>query len=148
MSERVTPRVFFDTSAVIAGSFSGRGASYILMQLSGLTLIDGRISEEVRTEAERNVTAKLPSALPILRILLKDALKEGPPLQQEQINAVTSYADTKDIAILAAAVAQECHFLVTLNERDFWPPPAMIKVIRPGDLLNAIRGRMTQILEE
>lgn len=94
------------------------------------------------------MTKKLPSALPALRILLKDALKEGPPLRQEQIDAVTPYADAKDVVILAAAIAQECNFLVTLNERDFWPPSAMIKVIRPGDLLRTIRGLMTQILEE
>ena len=70
-------RVFFDTSVIIAGSFSSRGASYILMQLAGLTLLDGRFSPEVRVEAERNVLLKSPAALPVLRALLNQVLSEG-----------------------------------------------------------------------
>lgn len=61
-------RVFFDTSALIAGCFSNTGASFALLQLAGLGIIDGQISDEVRIEAERNIGAKLPSALPALRL--------------------------------------------------------------------------------
>lgn len=148
MPEHKLPRVFFDTSVVIAGSFSSKGASYILMQLAGLTMLDGRVSADVRMEAERNITAKLPVALPAVRLLFRDVLKEGPALLQEQIDSVALYADTKDVVILAAAVTQECHFLVTLNEKDFWPPTTMIKVMRPGDLLRTIRSLITQLVEE
>ena len=38
-SNRGAPRVFFDTSVVLAGAFSDKGASRILIKLSGLTLI-------------------------------------------------------------------------------------------------------------
>ena len=79
------PRVFFDTSVLIAGAFSSTGASYILLQLAGLTLLDGRISPDVRTEATRNVTAKLPAALPQLRVLLNEVLIEGAPVTDEEI---------------------------------------------------------------
>ncbi|MCX6048433.1 MAG: PIN domain-containing protein [Chloroflexi bacterium] len=141
-------RVFFDTSVVIAGTISSRGASYILLELAGLTLIDGRVSAEVRVEAERNMTAKLPRAMPALRLLFKESLKEGPTLSQEQIDFVEFYAHPKDVVILAAAVVLECHFLVTLNEKDFWPPVTMIQVVRPGDLLRALRNRISGLVEE
>lgn len=137
-------RVFFDSSVVIAGAFSRKGASYILLQLSSLTLIDGRSSIDVRTETERNIRAKLPSALPALRVLLDATLSEGSALMPAALEQVKSYADAKDVPPLASAVQQQCTYLVTLNERDFWPPTTLIKVVRPGTLLQAIRIRLYQ----
>ncbi len=148
MAEHQRPSIFFDTSVVIAGAFSIKGASYILMQLAGLTLIDGRISLEVRLEAERNVTLKMAAALPALHILLREALQKGPSPSEDEFNPVATYAHPKDIVILASAVAQNCQYLVTLNEKDFWPPPTIIKVVRPGELLRVVRRRLTQLEEE
>jgi predicted nucleic acid-binding protein len=136
------PRVFFDSSVVIAGAFSATGASYILLQLASLTLLEGRISAEVRTEVTRNVTAKLPAALPHLRVLLDTALVEGAAVADAQAQAVAAYADPKDQPLLASAVAQNCRYLVTLNERDFWPPPALIGIVRPGALLQMLRTQL------
>lgn len=135
-------RIFFDSSVLIAGAFSQKGASYILLQLANLTLIDGRISGDVGIESERNVLAKLPAALPLLRILINDALTIGPPLSNEQLQQALPYADPKDAPILAAAIAQQCQYLVTLNEKDFWPLPATITIIRPGAMLQEIRRRL------
>ena len=143
MSEDTSPpRVFFDSSVVIAGAFSATGASDILLQLASLTLLEGRISAEVRTEVLRNVTAKLPTALPHLRILLATALVEGPAVADEQAQVVAAYADPKDHLLLASAVAQNCRYLVTLNERDFWPPPELIGIVRPGALLQMLRTQL------
>jgi hypothetical protein len=41
---------------------------------------------------------------------------------------------------LAAALGQECRYLVTLNQRDFWPPEKWVEVVRPGGLLRRLRG--------
>ena len=143
MSEDTSPpRVFFDSSVVIAGAFSATGASYILLHLAGLTILDGRIAPVVRTEALRNVTAKLPSALPHLRVLMDTALVEGPSATAEQLLAVAAYAKPEDQPILAAAVAQQCRYLVTLNERDFWPPSGLMGIVRPGDLLRLLRTQL------
>jgi len=143
MSENTSPpRVFFDSSVVIAGAFSATGASYILLQLASLMLLEGRISAAVRTEVTRNVTAKLPAALPHLRVLLDTALVEGPAVADAQAQAVAAYADPKDQPLLASAVAQNCRYLVTLNERDFRPPPALIGIVRPGALLQMLRTQL------
>jgi predicted nucleic acid-binding protein len=139
------PRVFFDTSVVIAGAFSSTGASYILLQLAGLTLLDGRISPDVRTEALRNVTAKLPAALPQLRVLLNEVLKEGAPVTNEQIQAISQHADVKDQPLLASAVTQQCRYLVTLNQKDFWPPSDLILISRPGELLRMLRTHLANL---
>jgi predicted nucleic acid-binding protein len=146
MNELVAqPRIFIDTSVLIAGSFSKAGASYILLQLAGLTLLDGRISPDVRTEALRNVAAKLPAALPQLRVMLNDVLTEGAPVTAEQMEMAAHYADPKDRPILASAIAQQCRYLVTLNEKDFWPPPGRILIVRPGDLLRALRVQLAGV---
>jgi hypothetical protein len=49
------------------------------------------------------------------------------------------------VLILAAAIDQNCQYLVTLNERDFWPEPDLVQVIRPGDLIKIIRLHIDQI---
>lgn len=133
-------RVFFDTSALIAGSFSDTGASFALLQLAGLGVIEGCISEEVRVEAERNVQVKLPSALPALRLLISEVLTVGPSPSDPAHHPAAVWADPKDQPILVAALDQGCRFLVTLNSKDFWAPPEIITVIRPGDLIQSIRG--------
>lgn len=137
-AERLALRVFFDSSVVIAGSASRSGASYVLLQLAGLGLIDGRISSQVREESLRNTARKLPAALPALSLLLREVLTEG-AAQHPDIGDAWKLADPKDRPILAAALAQECRYLVTLNEKDFWPPVDRILVLRPGELLRRLR---------
>jgi len=142
--ERLALRVFFDSSCVIAGAFSRDGASNMLLQLSALGLLDGRISPEVREESVRNVTRKLPGALPALRVLLAEAPTEGPAATAEECARAAGFADAKDAPILASATAQACRYLLTLNERDFWPPPEWIQVVRPGPFLANLRTLISQ----
>jgi hypothetical protein len=52
---------------LLAASASTTGASHIVVKLSELTIIEGFISEAVRVEAERNLMAKLPHAVPAYR---------------------------------------------------------------------------------
>lgn len=140
--DTVPLKIFFDSSVLITGAFSQKGASHILLQLANLTLVDGRISEEVRIESERNVLARIPTALPLLRVLINEALTLGPPLTPEQIQEAVPFADPKDALILASAIAQQCQYLVTLNEKDFWPLTSVITVLRPGHMLQEIRRRL------
>ena len=132
-------RIFVDTSSLIAGCFSPAGASSIILKVAGFGLIDGRISPEVRIEAIRNVMKKVPASLPALQVILAEALTEGPSPTDDDIRAVAAFAHPKDVPVLACAVAHQCSYLVTLNERDFNPPDTMIRVIRPGDLVGRLR---------
>ena len=59
------------------------------------------------------------------------------PMQQ-----ALPFADPKDVPILAAAIAQQCQYLITLNEKDFWPITSVITVLRPGSMLQEIRRRL------
>ena len=67
-------RVFCDADVLIAGAASTTGASHILLQLSELTLIECVSSPLAVHEAERNIAAKLPAALPAFREILDAAI--------------------------------------------------------------------------
>lgn len=143
--DRLALRVFFDTSALIAGSHSRTGAAFALLQLAGLGVLDGRISPDVRVEAERNVRAKLPAAQPALRLLMDEVLAMEAQPDRAAIERVQGWAHPKDRPILAAAVAGGSHVLVTLNQRDFWPPDDLIRVLRPAELIVAVRQRVAEL---
>ncbi len=57
-------RVFLDTSALLAGLASPQGAAHLILALAEADLLTLVVSEEVLVEAERNLAAKLPEALP------------------------------------------------------------------------------------
>jgi predicted nucleic acid-binding protein len=67
------PKVFFDSSALIAGVISASGAARVLLVMSENGDIDLIISDQVITETERSLTRKAPHALPEYRDTMRDA---------------------------------------------------------------------------
>lgn len=135
-------RIFLDSSVIIAGCISHQGASYALLRLAEVRLVDAYVSPEVREECVRNVRTKAHAALPLLGVVLRETVTQGPTAADDITRIAEPYAHPKDVLILAAAIQLDCAFLVTLNERDFWPPSSLIKIMRPGDLLVAIRKQI------
>ncbi len=81
----------------------------------------------------------------MVSLLIREALTEGTPVSTSWLRRLEGQADPKDLAILASALKQECQFLVTLNERDFWPEAESIEVVRPGTLVVRVREALTAI---
>jgi len=137
-------RVFFDADVLIAGSASKThsSASYILLQLSELTLIDGLICPYVREEVKRNLKEKLPHALPVFQALLQAAIKEVPDPPRASLKRWAGRADPKDLPVLAAAVSNDCRYLVTFNIKDYPDPPKPLEVLKPGDLVQRVREHL------
>ncbi len=109
MNERSTmrkPRVFVDADVLFAGaaSPSEHGASLLILRLGELTLIEAVTSEQVLTEAERNLKAKLPEALPLFRLLVERALTVIPSPAAEDVAIHEGRAHPKDLPILVAAL--------------------------------------------
>ena len=147
MERPLKPRVFFDADVLIAGSASTRGASYILLHLAELTIIEGIISEQVKVEAERNLREKLPQALPAFRVLVGSALKVVPDPAEEELGPYRDQADEKDVPILAAAVREKCHYLLTFNTRHYYPAEGVITVSTPGEFLSLLRRQLSELVE-
>ncbi|HEX9737940.1 MAG TPA: PIN domain-containing protein [Candidatus Limnocylindria bacterium] len=141
-------RVFVDADALFAGSASSTGASHMVLQLSELGIIRAFTSRQAQEEVERNLTAKLPAALPAFRAIVAAACH---PATEPTIAAVrrlirADACDPKDGPILAAAMATGCPWLLTFNVRDFRAGDR-IRVAEPGEFLTALRERLTSLAE-
>ena len=95
VSKQPRLRVFFDSSVLIAGTISSRGASYALLRLAELALIDAFISPEVREETVRNVRAKVPAGLPFLSMMLSEAFPKVVEVSDEAIRIALESAHPK-----------------------------------------------------
>lgn len=104
------PRIFVDADVLITGSASTEGASFIILHLADLTLIEGVISAQVRAEAERNLQEKLPQGLPAFRLLVDSALTLVDDPGEDEMAPFQGQADSKDLPLLTAALLKGCHY--------------------------------------
>jgi hypothetical protein len=113
--------------------------------MAEITLIDAITSEQVIVEAERNLGAKLPAALPTFRLLVSRTLQITANPQPVDLAPYTGLADPKDLPILIAAVQASCPWLVTFNVRHFQPGHPSMAVLRPGDFVLRIRHLLANL---
>ncbi len=141
------PRLFVDADVLFAGSASPNehSASQVILQTAEITLIEAFVSEQVITEVERNLVAKMPKALPKFRHLVGRCLQIVPDPSQTAVNKYRGKADAKDLPILVAAARENCRWLVTFNVTDFQPGLAGVTVLRPGSFILHIRDLLMQL---
>lgn len=118
------------------------GASHVILQLGELGIIEIGLPEQARTEAERNLRAKLPAALPAFRTLIEACCHPLPmaPVEAATALAEAGQADPKDAPILASALDAGCSWLVTFNVRDY--RTNRLQVSEPGRFLEELRARL------
>ncbi len=140
------PRVFIDTSALIAGLASPTGASNVILSLAEAQLVTLVVSEEVLVEAERNIQEKLPRAIPeYRRFLVACPLEQAVAPSPAEVVAAGEIIHHKDAPILAAAMSLGVDYLVTLNRKHFVDDPNVairsgLRIGTPGDFLAWFRG--------
>jgi hypothetical protein len=137
-------RVFVDADVLFAGSAapSQHGASLAVLRLAELTLIEAVASQQVITEAERNLAEKLPDALPAFRLIVSRCLRIAPDPDPADLAPFVGQADLKDLPILFAAVREGCPWLVTFNVRHFQLGHPSVRVLPPGELVLRVRERL------
>jgi len=145
------PRLFIDSSALMAGIISSQGATRALLLLAEDQKIDLVVSEQVIVEVERNIARKIPKALidfreAILRALI--TIFPSPTLDevQKHLDWITHQAD---VPILVAAVNARVDYLVTLNSKHFLDDQEVtrrcgLKMGTPGDALAWVREQLTK----
>jgi predicted nucleic acid-binding protein len=145
MPTRSKPRVFVDADVIFAGaaSPSEHGASLVTLRMGEITLIDAVTSCQAITEAERNLSAKLPRALTTFRLLVERSLRVVPAPSRQDFAVYEDIADPKDLPILGAAVRERCQWLVTFNVGDFEPGHPDVTVLRPGAFIQRVRTVLT-----
>ena len=110
-----------------------------------MTLIEAVTSEQVLTEAERNLKAKLPEALPLFRLLVERALTVIPSPAAEDVAIHEGRAHPKDLPILVAALQARCSWLVTFNVRHYQPGHPEVQVVRPGEFIRRVREALASL---
>jgi hypothetical protein len=138
------PRVFVDADVLFAGaaSPSEHSASIVLLRAAEITLIEALTSEQVIVEAERNLAAKLPRALPIFRLLVSRCLSLVPDPLPADLAEHVGRATADDLRILVAAVREGCPWLVTFNVRHYRPGHPDVAIARPGEFVRQVRDQL------
>ena len=138
------PKVFLDTSALIAGIASSRGAARAVLQLAEIGLIEVIVSRQVIVEADRNIEEKLPEMLNEYRgfiEILAPVLIDDP--HQKDIKRFLTVINPDDAPILASAVISDADFLITWDRKHFIGKNIHIhsnlKIVTPGEFLKHFR---------
>jgi predicted nucleic acid-binding protein len=141
------PQVFIDADVLFAGSASPSefGASLVVLRMAEITLINAVTSQQVITEAERNLAQKLPAALPAFQLLVQRSLVVVPDPGPADLTDYLGLADEKDLPVLAAALREKCGWLVTFNIRHFQPGHSDIAILKPGACLTEVRYLLSRL---
>jgi predicted nucleic acid-binding protein len=122
------PRVFLDTSALLAGLASPTGASNVILTLAEAELLTLVVSEQVLVEAERNLEEKLPRAIPeYQRFLSTCRLEKVADPSGMDVAKAREIIHPKDASILTAARNGRVDYLVTLNRKHFLDDPEVAR---------------------
>lgn len=119
--------VCLDADVLIAGLLSRTGASHAILVLGELGLLALVLPEAAVAEVRRNLSAKLPEALPLFEEFLRSVNVNiyGPTARDRE--RARRLADVKDVPILAAA-----HFRSGEG----------VRVVRPRVLMEEARAWM------
>lgn len=141
------PRVFIDADVLFAGAASPHehGASLMVLRLAEITLIELVASQQVITEAERNLEVKLPQVLPVFQLLIHRSLRIVPDPCKEDLSPYQERAEKKDLPVLVAALREQCSYLVTFNQRHFHPAKGAIMILKPGDFVLRVRDLLSNL---
>ena len=148
------PRVFVDADVLFAGAAAPgeHGASLVVLRMAEMTLIDAVASPQVVEEVERDLAGKLagklPAALPAFRMIVSRCLRLVPAPQPSDLAACAGLADPKDVPILAAALHEQCPWLVTFNGRHFQPGHPAVTVLTPSPLILRVRDLLARLTSE
>ena len=145
-------RIFFDTSAYIAGLRSPVGAARELLNLAAAETIGMVVSEEVVTEIDRVVTRKFPDLVQESRQIWKELKPEVMPNPSPgDMKPFLEKLDKGDASILCSAHLARVSAFVTWNTRDFMAHGVDLLVdfpiVVPADALKLFRKWIDPFLD-
>ncbi|MFZ5876124.1 MAG: putative toxin-antitoxin system toxin component, PIN family [Nitrospirota bacterium] len=141
--------MFLDTSALIAGLISQTGAAREVLRLCEAGVVETLVSPQVLTEADRNLSEKLPGLVADYRLLIQSI---APTLVDDpaptEVSRLAGVIHSNDAPILAAAVEAEADYLVTWNTKHFHQPrvrqAVRFQIVTPGEFLLAFRNALSE----
>ena len=112
-------RVFLDANILFTAAYSPDGLSALLIELGATRRVTLLTSPLAIAEAERNLEAKRPAALPTLRGSLAVVRVVREPATADVERLTPPELSSKDRPLLAAAIAAEATHFVTGDVADF-----------------------------
>ncbi len=141
--------IFLDSSALIAGVISEKGAAHALLQLGETQDILLTISEFVVNETNRSIGTKSPSDIDnVLKEINKAKIVIVPNPSEKEVQAnLFLINDADDVPVLLAAIIAKVDYLATHDHKHFLDDPkvaerAGIRIGTPGDVLAWIRENL------
>jgi len=133
--------VCLDADVLIAGLLSRTGASHAILVLGEIGLLHLVLSAAAVEGVRRNLSAKLPEAVPLFEEFLRavPVTIHRPTLRDR--DRAPELADPKDVPILATAIGSGARLLVTHNVRHFRSGEG-VRVVRPRTLIEEARAWM------
>ena len=112
-------RVFLDANVLFAAAYSPDGLSALLIDLGAAGRVTLLTSPLAIVEAERNLEAKRPAALPALRGNLSAVRIVREPAPADVARLTPPELSSKDRPLLAAAIVAHATHFVTGDVADF-----------------------------
>ena len=140
------PRVFLDSSVIIAALLSSRGASYYLLSQRS-EILDFRINEYVFEEVRRSLEVKFgdqPTLVSNLFLIIGAAsigMTANPSMRE--VRAAEERISKKDAPVLASALA-DSDYLLTLDNEFFKgaivdaAKEKKLIIAKPGDIIREL----------
>ena len=149
---RRPPRVFLDSSVVIAGILSPRGGSAAVIDLARVNIVRLALSETIIREAHENLAKKAGReqlrALFVLAIEFKSSIARSPTDQQlRRYDGLI--LDVHDRHVLAGAATTRSSVLLSLDRRHFFTETLRaaklsFTIQTPGDFLTELRASLRE----
>lgn len=141
--------LFFDSSALIAGIISDKGAARVLLLLAEDRKLRISVSDQVIVEVERNIAKKIPKILHVAREMIRasNVIIYKDPTKEEVRDHLNWIGHALDVPILVSAIKAHVDYLVTLNTKHFLNDPQVtfrsgLRIGTPGDALSWVREQM------
>jgi len=133
--------VFFEADVIFAGAASPNehSASLVLLRMAEITLIKAITSQQVIVEVQRNLSEKIPNALPAFHLLVSKCFQVVSAPEMRDLRNYQGLADDKYLPIMVAAIQEKCEVLTTYNVRHYQPGMTGLAVKKPGDLILNVR---------
>lgn len=117
------PKLFLDTSVLLAGLASTTGASAEILRLAEVKIVEIVLCETIIVEAQRNISRKIPELLPLFYVAL-DELKPKIKKDETKLNKILRphFPKDSDQIIIQTAQKTKPDFVLTLDKKHLLKP--------------------------
>lgn len=140
--------VFLDSSVIISGTHSQKGASYIVLSLCKKKKITGYISPIVLKEVLRNLKKKFPEEklIAFLRFLAESNFKKIELKEEREVLRFKRFTQSKDVHVVASAAKARVDYVITLDKKHLLglkQKSLPFQIVTPGEFIKTIvRGEL------